>query len=358
MNRVILLLVSFLIFGCTTQASKPKNIIVMIGDGMGVSQVTAGHTVKGGLELRQFKHLGLVLTHAYGDYYITDSAAGATALSTGVKTFNGAIAVGPDSLRRETILQRAQKKGMKTGLVVVSSITHATPAAFVAHVPSRTLQIEIAEYVAESRVDVVLGGGWGWFLPKNNGGRRTDGKDLVRRMVDDGYRYVSTDDAFHEAVKGRPTRLLGLFAENHLSRAETRKPTLTEMTVAALELLSRNTKGFFLMVEGSQIDWGGHENNTEYIAGEMIDFDDAVGSVLRFLERHPETLVVVTADHETGGFALNDGSLRERRVSGAFTTDYHTGAMVPLFAMGPAAERFTGIRDIDEIGRILLELLE
>lgn len=353
-----LLLIVLLIPGLAVgQSEVPRNIILMIGDGMGVSQVTAGRTYKGTLELEAFKDLGLILTHAHGKDYVTDSAAGATAMSTGVKSYNGAIAVGPDTSRLETVLERARKKGKKTGLVSSCSITHATPAAFVAHVPSRGMQLEIASQIAEAENDLYLGSGWGWFLPKEQGGRRTDGRNLLEAMKKRGFSYADTDSAFKLMKPGSTPLVLGLFAENHIGPAQTRKPSLPEMVRFALEHLSDSPNGFFLMVEGSQIDWAGHENNSEQIMVEMADFDDAVGDVVRFAHRHEGTLVIVTSDHETGGYALAGGSREKRTVEGKFVSDYHTAAMVPLFAMGPGSQRFTGIHENTIIGLALLDLL-
>ncbi len=340
------------------QERRPHNIVMMIGDGMGVAQVTAGHTKKGRLELQKFQQLGLLLTHAYGADYITDSAAAATALSTGVTTLNGMIGVGPDSLRRETVLERAKEKGKKTGLVTVCSITHATPASYVAHVLSRDMELEIALQIADERkADLYLGSGWGWFLPKERGGRRMDGRDLLTEMQDDGFTVVVTDSAFQILQNGKSQKLIGLFAENHVGDAQSRSPKLSEMTSYALESLS-DESGFFLLIEGSQIDWAAHDNQSDQIMAEMVDFDDAVGEVIRFAERNPETLIIVTADHETGGYAIVSGSSNERTIQGSFTTDHHTGAMVPLFAMGPGAEKFTGIRPNADVGSILLKMLE
>lgn len=353
---VVLLLILSIVAAAQTE-KVPRNIILMIGDGMGVSHVTAARTYKGQLELEKFKHVGLLLTHAYGKDYITDSGAAATALSTGVKTFYGAIAVGPDSSIVETVLERAKKKGKKTGLVVVCSITHATPASFVAHVPSRRMELQIAEQIAAGETDLLLGGGWGWFLPVDLGGRRKDGKNLIQSMIQRGYVYVSSDSAYRALNLQSVNRLLGLFSENHVGNAQTRKPSLREMTKTALEFLSRGENGFFLMVEGSQIDWAGHDNNSDQIIIETADFDDAIGEVIRFAQKDNETLVIVTADHETGGYALHGGSLAERKVKGAFTTTHHTGSMVPLFAMGPGAERLTGIMDNTNVGKILMDLL-
>lgn len=333
----------------------PTNIILLIGDGMGVSQVTAGRTYKGSLELDNFRHLGLVVTHAYGKDYVTDSAAGATALATGVTTYNGAIGVGPDSSQVETILERAMKKGKKTGLVAVCSITHATPASFAAHVYSRTQQIEIAEQLASCGADVLLGSGWGWFVPTAQGGRREDGRDLISDLKKSGYAVATRDEDFG-ILNASGRKILGLFAENHVGPAQERPVSLREMTETALASLSKSEKGFFLMVEGSQIDWASHDNNSDQVMIEMADFDDAVGAVRRFAERNPETLVVVTADHETGGYGLVGGSQEEKSVRGKFLTDSHTAAMVPLFAMGPGAERLTGIQSNADVGKKLLML--
>jgi len=340
------------------QEARPRNIVMMIGDGMGVAQVTAGHTKKGRLELQRFRHLGLLLTHAYGSDYITDSAAATTALSTGVATRNGMIGMGPDSLNHETVLERAQKRGKKTGIVTTCSITHATPASYIAHVPSRTMQLEIALQIAgKAKADLYLGSGWGWFLPIASGGRRTDGRDLLSEMRMSGFTVVLSDSAFRMPENRKAPKLIGLFAEEHVGSAQTRTPRLSELTAHALNSLS-GEEGFFLLVEGSQIDWAGHDNKSDQIIAEMADFDDAIGEVVRFAEKNPETLIIVTADHETGGYAILDGSSGDHTVQGGFVTDDHTAALVPLFAMGSAAEKFTGIRPNADVGTILMKMLE
>ncbi len=334
----------------------PRNIIIMIGDGMGVGQVTAGRTLKGTLALERFKTLGLLLTHAAGKDYITDSAAGATALSTGVKTYNGAIGVDPDTAALENVFERAKKGGKKTGIVVVCSITHATPACFVAHVPSRRMELEIAEQISRGSTDVLLGAGWGWFLPETMGGRRKDSKDLIDLMKKRGYVYASNESEFlNLKLQGK---ILGLFAENQPDSAQARRPSLREMTASALKALSKSDSGFVLMVEGSQIDWAGHDNKTEQILAEMADFDDAVDVAAQFAGQDGRTLVIVTADHETGGFSLIGGSLESKKVNGKFTTGGHTGVMVPLFAMGPGEEAFGGIQQNSNVGAMLLKLLQ
>ena len=361
----------------------PRNIIIMIGDGMGVSQVTAGRTAKGSLSLERFKTMGLLLTHAVrkddaadpsagatalskdaktythstGEDYITDSGAAATALSTGAKTYNGAIGVRPDATAVENVFERAKKHGKKTGLVATCSITHATPASFVAHVPSRAMELEIAEQIAAGSTDLLLGGGWGWFLPKSRGGRRTDERNLISLMQQKGYTYVSQDSEFRSVSEKNSVKLLGLFAENHVGPAQERNTSLKEMTMLALKSLSSSKNGFVLMIEGSQIDWAAHDNKSDQVMIEMSDFDDAIGEVVDFADRHPETLVLVTADHETGGYSLVKGSLEAKTAEGKFTTGGHTGAMVPLFAMGPGAEQFGGILQNSDVGMLLLKLL-
>lgn len=278
-------------------------------------------------------------------------------MSAGVKSYLG-IAVHPDSTPAETVLEKAHKKKKKTGIVTVCSITHATPAAFVAHVPNRAMQLEIAEQISDAKTNLYLGSGWGWFLPAEQGGRRKDGKNLIEKMKGRGYKYISTESEFVGLNMRSGENILGLFAENHVGKAQTRKPSLTEMTKAALKLLSSHESGFFLMIEGSQIDWAGHDNDSDQLLVEMADFDDAIGVALEFARTHGETLLIVTADHETGGYALVDGSIAERKVTGKFITDKHTAAMVPIFSFGPRGEEFTGIIDNTFIGKRLHQILE
>ena len=335
----------------------PKNIILMIGDGMGLAQISAGKTYKGKLNLERIKVVGLLTTYSC-DSYITDSAASATAMSTGHKTKNGALGVDCNGNKLETVLEYANKIGKTTGIVVVCAITHATPAAFVSHVPSRKLQFEIARQIAEEEnTDLYFGGGWGWFLPESKGGMRTDGKDLIKVMKERGYTYVSTTDEFKNLNLNSVKKIIGLFAKNHPPYAPDRKPTLAEMTSKAIKFLSKNPNGFFLMVEGSQIDWAGHANNSDQILKEVADFDDAIGVALDFAQKDGNTLVIITADHETGGYALVGGSIENHTVDGKFVTNHHTGIMVPVFAYGPGAEAFAGISDNTLVGKKIFEYL-
>lgn len=334
----------------------PDNIILFIGDGMGVAHVTAGKTVNGTLNLEQFKTMGLLTTHSY-DEYITDSAAAATALATGFKTYNGAIAVSPQKKSLKTVLEYAEEQGKSTGLVATSSITHATPACFAAHVDQRSKQDVIAEHLIQSGVDVLFGGGMGYFLPASHtNSKRVDEKNLMTQLEQD-YTVIRTPAEFKKL--GTLPRAVGLFAIDELPPVENQEISLAEMTQKAIDILSKNENGFFLMVEGSQIDWGGHDNDSDYIIREMIDFDTAVGVGLAFAKKRKDTLVLATADHETGGYALENGSVEERSVTEAdFTTTSHTAEMIPLFALGPRSNVFGGIHDNTFVGKMMIELLK
>lgn len=328
---------------------QPKNIVLLIGDGMGINQVYAGMVANGNiLQLERFYHLGLSKTYS-SDNLVTDSGAGATALSIGRKTFNGAIGVGPDSSLYETILESAQKAGKSTGLVATCDITHATPASFAAHQPNRDWNEAIAEDIANAKVDLLIGGGIKHFEA------RKDQKNLLAAMEDRGVQVVRTEEALFN-VKSLPVAAL-LWDEDAPAKHKGRNDILPLSTLWALERLSTNEKGFFLMVEGSQIDWGGHANDADYITAEMIDFDKAIGFALDFAERNKETLIIVTADHETGGFAINGGKPNENTFKAAFTTKKHTAAMVPVFAFGPGAENFTGIMDNTQLYEKMMQVL-
>lgn len=335
-------------YSATFPAKNPKNIILMIGDGMGTSQVFAGLTANHGhLFLQNFKAVGFSRTQSASDY-ITDSAAGGTALSSGYKTYNGAIGVDTDTISQLTILEKAEAKGLATGLVSTSSITHATPASFIAHQSSRNMYEAIAADFLKTDIDVFIGGGYKHFT------QRKDGRNLADELQNKGYKVLRDMD---EITKVKSGKLAGLTAEEHNGRAPERNNMLPQATNEAIRLLSQNDNGFFLMVEGSQIDWGGHQNNTIYIAQEMLDFDQSIGKALEFAANDGETLIIVTADHETGGFSVNGGDLKSGMVKGKFTSGGHSGVMVPVFAFGPGAENFTGIMDNTEIAKKMMSLL-
>lgn len=330
------------------KSKKPKNVIFLIGDGMGTSQVFAGLTANHGhLFLENFKHVGFSKTQSADDY-ITDSAAGGTALSTGIKTYNGAIGVDVNKNPVKTILEDAEAKNLSTGLVSTSSITHATPASFIAHQPSRNMYEEIAADFIKTDIDVFIGGGYKNFT------QRKDGRNLVNELKQKGY---TVEQDINKIKNVKSGKLVGLTAEEHNGRVAERGDMLPVATQTAINILSQNKKGFFLMVEGSQIDWGGHAGSTIYIVEDMLDFDKTIGKVLEFAAKDGKTLVVITADHETGGMALTGGNMESGKVKADFPLGGHTAVMVPVFAYGPGAEQFTGIMENTDIHKKMKKLL-
>ena len=335
---------------------KPLNIIFFIGDGMGLSQITAGKITKGNLNLEEFKTIGLMMTNSRSDL-VTDSAAAGTALATGYKTYNGAISVSVNKKPLKTVVEYAEEKGKSTGLVTSCSVTHATPAVFFAHVKSRDEETLIAEQFVKSGVDLFFGGGWGYFVPESEkGSARDDEKNLLAELGKKMKVIKSADEFFKLKAE---KRVVGFFASKHPPKASKRKPSLADLTSKAIKVLSQNKKGFFLMVEGSQIDWAGHRNNAKKIISETIDFDEAVGAGFDFAKKNQRTLILVTADHETGGFAIHDGSCSGKKVSKTgFTSRNHTATMVPLFAYGPGEENFGGILDNTTVGKKMIQFVK
>lgn len=322
-----------------------RNIIFLIGDGMGLGHISAAlYANDNSLNLEQFTHIGFQKTYSANDL-ITDSAAGATAFACGVKTYNGAIGLTADSAACETILEELQEQGYATGLIATATIVHATPAAFAAHQPIRVFYEEIAEDLAASGIDYLVGGGKRYFDR-----REKDERDLIREM--EGKNYYVTNYLEHELkdlVPSPMSRFCYFAADKHpLTKAAGRDYLPRAVSMGVSYLGRRSSTGFFLMAEGSMIDWGGHSNDGGLVIEETKDFDRAVKEALNFARRDGETLVIVTADHESGGMALNPGSSFES-VNASFTTNGHTAAMVPVFAYGPGAELFEGIYENMEI---------
>lgn len=314
---------------------KPKNIILLIGDGMGVTQIYAAMSVsEKPLNLERFKIIGFHKTYSANNY-ITDSGAGGTALSTGHKTNNHSIAVDTLGNPLKTILEYAEDNHLSTGLVASSAITHATPAVFIAHDTSRYNYENIALDFLDVDIDVFIGGG------KKNFSNRTDKLNLIDSLKKRNYFVIDGVENFNPNLDGKFAVFTAAWHNPKIS--EGRGNMLPLSTQKAIDCLSKNKKGFFLMVEGSQIDFGGHDNDIDYVNSELIDFDNAVGKALAFAEKNGETLVIVTADHETGGLTLPDGDINNHTIKAVFSSDDHTGVMVPVFAYGPGAENFGGI---------------
>lgn len=320
-------------------AKKPKNIILLIGDGMGLSQISAGLYANGNyLNLERFPYVGIHKSYS-SDNLITDSAAGATAFSIGKKSYNGAIGVDQDTVPVKTILEEAEDKGWATGLVATSTITHATPASFIAHVSSRNMQEAIAAQFLDTEIDFFVGGGQDFFE-----NRKEDDRNISQELRQKGYQIMAIDETPFEQISFEGIDKFGYFtaAGSPDKLLDGRDYLISAGNQAVQFLADKSEKGFFLMIEGSQIDWGGHANESDYIITEMIEFDKLIGDVLDFAKNDGETLVIVTADHETGGYSINPGSTFDTIVPG-FTTTYHTATMIPVFAYGPGAEHFGGI---------------
>lgn len=330
------------------RGKKVKNIIVMIGDGMGFEQVSCGWVANGGhLNLDAFPYFGMSRTWCT-DKLITDSCAGGTAISLGCKTKYGYIGLDADGNPVDSALKDAQRKGKKTGVVVTCRINDATPADFCVHGPSRKDEEGLAAQYVDSGVDFISGGGLHFWTS------RSDGRNLVEEMKAKGYTYVDK----LEDVKDAPgDKFLGLFGEYDLDGSLDRGPVLQECTMKAIEMLD-NRKGFFLMVEGSQIDDYAHRNKVGQMCEELFDFDKTIGAVLKWAEKDGQTLVVVTADHATGGLTLLKGGIEERNVRVHFSTKGHNGIFVPVFAYGPHAADFAGVQENAEVGRKIKALVK
>lgn len=412
-----------------SHGTSPKNIIMVVADGMGPAYTTAYRLYKDDpstpiIELTALDPflVGTARTYpASVSGYVTDSAASATALSSGVKTYNGAIGLDVDKRPVESVLQRAKKLGMRTGVAVTSQIVHATPASYVAHNESRQNYNEIADSFLDDRIDgqnvadVLLGGGWTYFI--------RDDRNLVTEFQALGYQYANSYTELLALPKGKPT--LGLFADTGLPRAlddenRHRLSVLTESAIAQLE----NINGYFLLVEASQVDWAGHGNDIASAMAEMEDLEHTIKVLKNYVDAHPDTLVVLTADHSTGGltigadgdyrwnpefiqnmkasvgvaaekmteqedmslyvedifgFALNTDeknlisaitsemqakqreqilkSILDKRTNTGWTTSGHTGVDVEVYAFGAGAQAFAGNLNNTDIAKRLFEFL-
>mgnify|MGYP000329846331 FL=1 len=325
---------------------KAKNIILFIGDGMGPNQVALARFSVGGanhrLSFENFPVTGIVLNHSAENLY-TDSAAAATAWAAGVKTKNGYLSVDSDNKFLPTIPELLSTKGYLTGLVATSSITHATPAAFYAHINSRSKHKKIAEMLVESDIAIALGGGSEFFkMPLSN----------------EAIHIINNGDSLDENNLIEYSRVLGLFGEDGLDRRLS-PPTQLKMTETALDFLDSKTlncPGFFLMSEGSQIDWAGHDNNVKYMLAEFADFDDSIAAAIEFAKQDKETLILVTADHATGGLVLQKP--RGSSIRAQWTTTSHDLSSINIYAYGPGAEKFSGVMDNTEIFDRMLQALD
>lgn len=330
-----------------------KNVILMIGDGMGKEIIRGSEVVKGDkLVMSGMKYKTTVTTYSQsvtdGNAEYTDSAASATAISTGVKTLNGYVGLDSKGEKLETICEYAQSLDMETGLVARQVVSHATPAGMVAHNSSRDNYQQILREMVRSDVNVLFGGGSQYYKNKK-----------VKNTVDEcGYKYISSEEELN-ALNKDDDKVLGMFAYDNMGAADM-SPSLKKMTSKALDMLD-NDKGFFLMVEGSNIDSYEHNGNMEQVLGQMQGFDQTVDFVLRWAEEHPGTLVIVTADHETGGVKLPDNPKPEDINDSCFTSDgKHTNADVWLFASGAQSKELCekDVIDNTDIAKYMRKVIE
>lgn len=338
-------------------SERPKNVILMIGDGMGISQLSAAYYFRDEKDAKRepafnrFRHIGLCRTSS-GAELVTQSAAASTALATGHKTYNLAIGVDLDTVARENIVELLSKQGYLTGLVVTSHVTDATPAGFYAHQPERYMFNEIAWDLLKSDIDFFAGGGSKFF------------QDSTGVYPFEEYNIEINFSKLKKIRKPEPGLRYGflLGPERMPTTFEGRGDFLEKASSIAVEFLSTGDKGYFLMVEGAQIDWAGHGNQAEYMISEVNDFERTVNQVMDYAERDGETLVIVTADHETGGFTLgaagsNYDGADYSVITPTFATTNHSAALVPVFAYGPGAENFMGIYENTEIFHKLVSLM-
>ncbi|MFD1955483.1 alkaline phosphatase [Paenibacillus thailandensis] len=388
---------------------KAKNVIFMIPDGFSAAYATNYRLFKGEETLLDSMLVGMHRTYSASSE-ITDSAAAGTAFATGVKTNNGMISTSPDGKELKTILEAAEEEGKASGLVATSTITHATPAVFASHVASRSDEADIAPQLIANGVDVLLGGGKKYFP-----------ESLLNEAKEKGYDYISDKNGLAEAEES--DKLIGLFAEEgmapELDRDSTNEPSLREMTRTALDVLQKNKDGFFLMVEGSQIDWAGHDHDAAWAMKDSEAFKQALEEVLEFAKQDKNTLVIVAGDHDTGGmsvggyghgdvkleelhkvtatgnfmaaqldetrsnikevvkqyttFDLTDAEIQKikesetpdiaindvvsERASVGWTSTNHTGVDVPLYAYGAGSDLFEGLHENTDIPGLIAQAM-
>ena len=331
------------------EGKKVKNIIFMIGDGMGLEQLSTAWVVNNRhLNITDnFPYVGLQWTYS-ASKLVTDSAAAGTALFTGSKTNNGMLGMSADGQPLESLPEYAQSLGWKTGMSVVCRICDATPAAYAAHHANRDSLYSITAQMVDSELDFISGGGLRWWE------NRPDGRDLTAEVEAKGYTFVKDIESL-KAVEQTPVIALTSYME--LPAGLDRGTQHQDAVKKALELLD-NEEGFLLMVEGSCIDDWCHANKVGYVVEEILDFDRTVGAVLQWAAQDGETLVIVTADHSTGAMTLLEGNLAEQSVGVNFANDGHNGVAVPVFAWGPGAEAFVGIYENAELSKKIKEFIK
>ena len=318
----------------------PKSIILIIADGAGIGQYTLSYYSDPNFAPSRFDHVGLVVTHPDdGLKKVTDSASSGTAMATGVKTYNGAISVDKDGNSIKTVMEIAKENEYSVGVVATSTVTHATPASFITHIDSRSKEAQIARQMARSNIDLIFGGGEKYWT-----------NDVIDILNEHNGQFIREIDAPYNPGK----KIVGLFDHGALApHGEDRTPTTTQMARRALDIFNRKSKEFFLMIEESQVDWGGHSNSADYIRSEMSSLNELVNMCLDYQQKHRDVLVILTSDHECGGVSIHDADNGDLDVR--YTSDYHSANFVPIFATGPGAEFFDSMIDNTAIGKQLIK---
>jgi alkaline phosphatase len=355
---------------------RAHSVILFIGDGMGAGQRMAARWFSvgpdGQLGMDALPVQGRARTLSIGGV-VTDSAAAATALATGVKTRNGSISMDPNRVSLTTLLELAKADGKAVGLVSTVQLTSATPASFAAHVPSRSETQAIAVQLVDAGIELLLGGGEEDFLPSGSpgacglAGRRTDGRDLAEAARQGGVTLLCDAQDLAQVESQSASRVLGLFARAEMPQPYA--PSLAEMTRVAIEILSRDPSGFFLMIEEGQIDWACHDNDARAAMNLTLELDRAVDVAVEYVESVAGTLLIVTGDHETGGLSVLTGEGGSSHKDGRFQTPTgeafyvnwdeggHTAADVPVSAVGPGADLLAGIYENTWVFDVMIQAL-
>lgn len=331
------------------KGKKVKNVILMIGDGMSLMHVyTAWAANRGKLWLENAQATGLSKTWAVKKL-VTDSGSGGTSLATGVKTVYHAVGVDPEGKPLTSLVDVAKELGKDAGMAVTCRLWDATPCDFCCHNIDRDKEEELVGDYPTSGVDFVFGGGAQKFT------NRKDGRDIFKELQKKGYHVSRTLDDFFAYDKN--SRIFAVPYDKDTPLPDERGDLLARASMKGISLMNQNKNGFFMMIEGSQLDDYGHLNQLDLLMKETLDFDQTVGEMMKWAAKDGETLVVVTADHETGGLTLVNGNKDEGRVECCFSTKDHSGAMVPVYAFGPGAENFTGIFENTDVFKKIKKLM-
>lgn len=332
MKRIFIIIASLSML-LSVYANEPvKNVIFIIGDGMGLNQMCKLESPN---HFERANYIGLSKTYS-ASHKVTDSAAGGTALACGTKTKNGMLGLNADSIPVYSVLTILKEKGLSTGIVASCRINHATPASYYAHQPNRNMDAEILSDLYANGPDVFVAGG---------------NKLLsIESLEKAGYKYVDNISDLQKQEEGKVACVL---ATEDMPNALERGNEITLGTAEAIRLLEKNKKGFFIMIEGSQIDWAGHGNQADYMLAEMQDINKVIGLCMDYADANPGTLVIITADHETGGTTIV-GENKDYK----YSTGDHTGAMVPVYSYGTGAENFSGIFENTTFKDKILNLMQ